>query len=194
MGMPQITPGRYKVWECVSALQKAIRRGQEVEALHWFYELEAAKLYALAANRVRICSQEDIGLADHNAVIFVHITLTDAERLYKGKNPAWRICIGNAIRTLCRARKSREGDHFQAAVQYRRAHSARINVPDHAKDHHTAAGRKLGRGLAFFRTEGAQLHPLASPDPYEADAYKQWAEEQDCRANQGKEQNLFPPA
>ena len=49
-------------------------------------------------------------------------------------------------------------------------------IPDWANDQHTLAGRKLGRGLDHFRSEGAKLvPPPTEPDPYEDEAYRLWA-------------------
>jgi hypothetical protein len=41
-------------------------------------------------------------------------------------------------------------------------------IPDWAKDGHTLAGKRLGRGLDYFRSEGAKLvPPPTANDPYE---------------------------
>jgi hypothetical protein len=43
-------------------------------------------------------------------------------------------------------------------------------------DQHTLAGRKLGRGLDHFRSEGAKLiPPPTDDDPYKDEAYRLWA-------------------
>jgi hypothetical protein len=43
-------------------------------------------------------------------------------------------------------------------------------------DQHTLAGKKLGRGLDHFRSEGAKLIPPPIDDnPYEDEAYRLWA-------------------
>jgi len=169
------TPGGYCPWECISALQKAVRRAQEPEALHWFLELEGAALFAWAVNRLRIVSHEDIGLADPTAALFANHAFDLAAKWKRGKNDAWKIAAGNGIRALCRAKKSREGDHFQAAVQGRRADGWHPDIPDFALDKHTRRGKKLGRGLDHFRNEGTKLVPPPDgPDPYEADAYRFW--------------------
>ncbi len=48
-------------------------------------------------------------------------------------------------------------------------------IPDWANDQHTLAGRKLGRGLDHFRSEGAKLIPPPTElDAYEAEAYRLW--------------------
>jgi hypothetical protein len=95
----------------------------------------------------------------------------DAEKL-----GASRLAIGNAIRLMSRARKSREGDHFAAAIGLRSLLEGYARtIPDWANDQHTLAGRKLGRGLDHFRSEGARLIPPSTgDDPYEDEAYRLW--------------------
>ena len=57
---------------------------------------------------------------------------------------------------MCRAKKSREGDHFAAAIGLReQLEGYAPTIPDRANDKHTLAGRKLGRGIDHFRKEGA---------------------------------------
>jgi hypothetical protein len=66
----------------------------------------------------------------------------------------------STIRLMCRAAKSREGDHFAAAIGLRSLlEGFAPEIPDWANDQHTLAGRKLGRGLDHFRQEGAKLVP-----------------------------------
>jgi hypothetical protein len=93
----------------------------------------------------------------------------DAEKL-----GASRLAIGNAIRLMCRAAKSREGDHFAAAVGLGSLlEGFAPEIPDWANDQHTLAGRKLGRGMQHFREEGAKLvPPPATKDAYEDEAYR----------------------
>jgi hypothetical protein len=45
-------------------------------------------------------------------------------------------------------------------------------VPDWALDGHTIEGKRMGRGLAYFREHSAKLVPPAKPDVYEAEAYR----------------------
>ena len=40
---------------------------------------------------------------------------------------------------------------------------------------HTLSGRRMGRGIDHFLTEGTKLVPPVKPDTYEAEARKQWA-------------------
>ena len=142
--------------------------------MYWFLALEESGVYNWAASRVRICAQEDVGLGDPGAILFAARAMDDADKWHKGKNDAWRIAVGNAIRALARANKSREGDHFQAAVQGERRYGPGLEIPDHALDKHTRAGRRLERGLAHFKTEGAKLSPAPEPDRYQDRAYTFW--------------------
>lgn len=87
------------------------------------------------------------------------------------------MAIGNAIRLMCRAPKSREGDHFHVVAGL----SAQLEgfvpeIPDWANDAHTLVGKKLRRGLDYFRQESTKLvPPPAAKDPYEDECYRLWA-------------------
>ena len=101
---------------------------------------------------------------------------------------ASRLAIGNAIRLMCSAAKSREGDHFAAAIVLRSLlEGFAPTIPDWANDQHTLAGRKLGRGLDHFRKEGAKLiPPPTGDDPYEEEAYRLWTIKQRASKRQAR--------
>jgi replication-associated recombination protein RarA len=69
---PQTTPGGYPVDEIKSALQKAIRRGREEDALHW-----CAKLYRVDPTnlwkRLHVIASEDIGVGSPSANFVVRV-------------------------------------------------------------------------------------------------------------------------
>ena len=165
----------------LSALQKLIRRGLELEAMRMAVELhQTSKNFAkMVCNRLEVIAHEDIDTqASPWIVPFVHVAAAqamlwyDAEKLGRSRMP-----IGNAIRLMCRAPKSRQGDHFQAAVGQAAELEAFVpTIPEWANDGHTLAGKRLGRGLDYFRTVSTQLvPPAAGSDPYENEAYRLWA-------------------
>jgi hypothetical protein len=95
----------------------------------------------------------------------------DQEKLGKS-----RMAVGNSIRMMCRAQKSREGDHFAAAFGWANIVAGFVpTIPEWAQDQHTMIGRRLGRGLEYFRTESTRLVPQPGKDAYEDLAYEMWA-------------------
>jgi replication-associated recombination protein RarA len=163
-------------FEIVSALQKHIRRGEEREAMHCFCELAhtSKAFFTRACNRLEIISHEDIGLANLEGVLFTAVCVDQAKRFYDPeKHAKWRMPIGNAIRALCRGQKSREGDHFQAAIGGQAMFDGIApEIPDYALDGHTRKGKMLGRGPDFFREVSCKLIPKPNnPDPYEDEAH-----------------------
>jgi hypothetical protein len=83
----------------------------------------------------------------------------------------------------CRAKKSREGDHFGIAIDQGNLIGGKVPViPDWALDGHTLAGKKMGRGLDYFREHSAKLVPPAAKDEYEDEAYRML----ELKAKQGK--------
>lgn len=167
-------------FECLSAMQKCVRRGLEREAMEFACELgHTSKAFAtMVTNRLQIISHEDVGLAAPDVIQLVYTCCQQAKVFYDPKKIGqWRMMIGTAIRAMCRAEKSREGDHFQAAIGFQSLLNEYVpEVPDWAYDQHTMQGRKKGRGLDFFRTESTKLNlPPTRPDPYEDEAYEMWA-------------------
>jgi len=173
------TAHNLSAFDCLSAMQKCIRRGLEREAMEFACELgHTSKAFAtMVVNRLEIINHEDIGLAAPELIPLVATCCEQARRLYKpDKLGLWRMIAGTAIRAMCRAPKSREGDHFQAAVGLcNQLLDEAPEIPDWALDMHTVRGRKLGRDLDHFRAEGAQLVPAPDgPDLYEDECYEMW--------------------
>ncbi len=184
--------------EIISALQKCIRRGMEREAMELACEMiHTKKAYCtMVCNRLELICHEDIGLACPELIAIVATCCEQAGRFYpssadatKGKFAKPRMIVGNAIRLMCRAAKSREGDHFQAAIGLRQQLEHVIpQIPEWACDMHTHRGRALGRGLEHFLSDSVELHPAAESDNYEDEAHRLWRVKHESKANQGRTQ------
>ena len=166
---------------CISAMQKCIRRGLERQAMEFACELiHSSKAFcSMAANRIELISHEDIdALSQPHIVPFVRAACEQAKEWWNTEKPGKaRLPLGNAIMIMCRARKSRQADHFSGAVGLPSQIGGYVpEVPDWAYDHHTGIGLKKGRGLAFFRKESTKLNPpQENKDEYEEEFYK-WQE------------------
>lgn len=163
MGLMARTVNGYDPFEVMSAFQKCVRRGHEREAMLWALEmLHSSKAYTtMICNRIRVIAHEDIGLGDVQAVMFAVQTLDFVEY----GRPPWKMAIGNVVRSLCRAAKSREGDEFLwLTLNEWVDNSGPGEVPDFALDRHTIRGKKMGRGLDHFLEEGTLLDPPAEDD------------------------------
>jgi replication-associated recombination protein RarA len=165
---------------CISALQKAIRRGLEREAIEFACELihSSRAFHSMVCNRLEVICHEDLHtIAAPHVFPFVAASLAASRDRYAKSIGEARLIIGNVVRIMCRSPKSRAGCHFAAAIGLRSMlEQFAPTIPDWANDQHTLAGRKLGRGLDHFRSEGAKLvPPPTEPDAYEVEAYRLWA-------------------
>lgn len=144
-----------------------IRRGLEAEAMEFACELiHSSKVAHHGLYRLEVICHEDLDtLAAPHVFPFVATSLAASKERYSSKPGEVRLMIGNAIRMMCRAPKSRAGCHFATAIGLRSTLEGFVpTIPDWANDQHTLAGRKLGRGLDHFRSEGARLIPPKSYD------------------------------
>jgi replication-associated recombination protein RarA len=164
------TVGGHDAAEVVSWLQKAIRRGEEEDAVYCVVQLERSGLGPWAWKRLRVIVSEDVGLAwpEGPAVIAaLHATYVDLRRgaPKQPKLRPWRMPLVHAVLLLCRAPKSRLVDVVQITA-FR--DDERREVPEYAVDKHTARGRRMRRGWEHFWTEGTRLEPHAE-QPREAE-------------------------
>jgi hypothetical protein len=175
------TVHRLPALTCISALQKCIRRGMEREAMEFAVELlhTSKPFCSMVCKRLEVICHEDLDCISQPWLVpFVHAATAQAREWFELPNPGKsRMALGNVIRVMCRARKSRQGDHFQSAIGWRSLLEGYApEFPDWVHDGHTQKGRTLGRGLEFFRNESTRLvPPPAEPDPYEDEAYRMWA-------------------
>lgn len=156
--------------ECISAIQKGIRRNQERIAMDFAVEMtQTSKGFcSWVCNRLRIISHEDIdNMTQPEIVPFVHTCTEQAKEMYKDGDPGPSLmAIGNAIRIMARAQKSREGDNFQITTRLNNILNGPPEVPDCALDKHTRRGKAMGRGFTFFVEEGTKLSPDSGNDRY----------------------------
>lgn len=185
------TPGGYQNGEVASALQKAIRRGNEREALFWATELDLGGGGAYVWKRLLIISSEDVGIADTSVAVAVRALYDNwLEMTKKVRDPRYagfyRVFLLHAVCVLARAPKSRMLDH--ALIVMYAAERPHPPIPDYALDWHTSEGRNRGRGAQHFLDEGAKLANVSpTPDPYEAEGRSRliaWEKEK-AREKQG---------
>jgi replication-associated recombination protein RarA len=161
-------------FECVSAMQKCIRRGLERDAMLFAMEmcLSSKAFFTRALNRLFVIAHEDIGLADMQSVTFAVVNLEACRGMYDPEKAGrYALALGNAIRALCRANKSREGDWFGIVAIRSIRGGKKPEVQDWMLDMHTRRGKQMGRGLDHFLNDGMVLHPAPErPEPYELEA------------------------
>jgi hypothetical protein len=113
-------------------------------------------------------------MADPNVCVQVRALYENWVEQKKNKEDrslAERLFLVHAILILVRARKSRMVDH-SLIVCYEGQREKR-KIPDVALDMHTIKGRKMGRGVDHFFSEGALLENAVyfSQDPSEFNSY-----------------------
>jgi len=177
-------------FECVSALQKCIRRNMEAEAVHFALEMATSSkgFCTRILNRLVVIAQEDIGLADVPTVTYVLETVAAARQIYsKDKTNRTNVSITNAVMALCRANKGRSGNWLSAISVDAVERGITPVVEDWMLDQHTQKGKKMGRGFEHFLAEGLKLVPDPEhPELYETqgiEVRRRQAEEQ--QANRG---------
>jgi replication-associated recombination protein RarA len=158
---------RRAVDECVSALQKAIRRGELEHACWWAAELDRSGHGALAWSRLETICSEDVGPALPHGPAVVEALRQQWDRAKKRRNAnrPERLPLMHAVLLLAGAPKTRIVDHA-AWASY--GHDDRLfDVPDWALDMFTARGKRMGRGADHWETSSALLVNEADlPDPF----------------------------
>lgn len=137
-----------------SALQKAIRRGDEETALRAAAELDQSGFTAYVWFRLMTIASEDVGLADSNVIVQVNSLHDAAMKAQQRPRGDGTLHLMHAVLAVVRAPKSRIVDHAVLAM-YRDPQPTAI--PDVAFDKHTREGRQRGRGWEHFWEEGALL-------------------------------------
>ncbi|MGB8648037.1 MAG: hypothetical protein WCF84_22570 [Anaerolineae bacterium] len=169
------TQNDYDLLEVVSALQKEIRRGNEEQAMYWALEL-VPHFEQYLWKRLTVIVNEDIGIANP---LLLQLVPTQRTVYFdfrtENRDGSARLALANAILLMCRSPKSRIADHFQCAVNQDRLHGLHLEVPDYALDKHTGRGKRRGRDVQHWLTEGCQLNPVSEiVDGYAVRAADWW--------------------
>jgi len=158
----------YAAPECVSALQKAIRRCDDQQALYWAVELDRSGLGFYVWRRLLIIVSEDIGLAEPEMPAIIKALYDTWRELtaWNNRNNPQRLMLCHAVLLMARAKKSRTLDHA-THVAYT-INDRLFEIPDYALDFHTREGKRQGNGLDHWYKEAAFLNNQAEiDDPWE---------------------------
>jgi hypothetical protein len=145
--------------ECISGLQKMIRRGKEKEALILMQELCSSGYPAAVARRLMIIAVEDIGLANPKVVAQVYALCMGYLVLKKdmgaGRDPE-PLAIYMSVMLLARSPKNRETDDAQIwmlAAREKKLVDIQKVIDDNPciPDRHTDSGKTRLRNLAIAR-------------------------------------------
>lgn len=158
----------YDFYECASAMQKAVRRGDSRVAGYFALELWSSGYDNYVWKRLFTISAEDC----------YGIITKEIEALWQGytlvnngaKEKKGRIFISKAVLILCDCRKNRDADHLQNFIYDRGDVDVEkwfddvrrfpVQVPEYTFDVHTLKGKKKGMTKEdFFRDEMAALTP-----------------------------------
>lgn len=163
-----ITPRGYARDECVSALQKEIRRGRELEAVWWAMELVEMGDVDGLWRRLCVIAAEDVGMGDPEALEQFNICLSLFRRA-RGSHGD-RIIITLAILRLARAKKNREANMLTTVIQRMRENGETLPIPDYARDTHTKAGRARfssdAEAFAWWIEVGQRCENTVGPNRY----------------------------
>ena len=163
----------YDLFECASAVQKAIRRNDPKVAGYFALEMLESGFHKFVWKRVATTSAEDCA-----GIVTQEITaLWDCfNKVNEGKREKkkGRIFLTKAVLLLCQVPKSRDPDHFQNFVydegigmddeaidaMIAEVRAEKQDIPDYALDVHTRRGKTRGATKEdFFRDEHAALEP-----------------------------------
>lgn len=152
------TTNGYSLPEATSALQKEIRRGNEVKAGYWAYELFQSGYSNHLWNRLNVIMCEDIGSVDV-AVLVSSLRSSFEYIAKKSKTSQHWLLVAMAIRAMCQAAKTQVNNDFAYYVILVHEQGTRLPIPDYALDMHTQRGKAKGRGFPHFWNEAGLIAP-----------------------------------
>ena len=184
-----IGEGLYEFDTASSALQKAIRRGQEYNAVFFAYVLHTSGYGDYVWKRLSVIASEDVGNGNPQAAILVSCLRDSWERYHKKvREPVLDkfLFIVQAILFMCRAEKSRENDSLANLVEENWKNGQRLEIQSEAKDPHCSVGRKVwGRfgdltdgmeekRIEMWFSEWSKVNKTAYPDKWETELKNIW--------------------
>ena len=170
------TTGGHKLPEVVSALQKAIRRGNVDDALYWATDMYQTGYAEYCWKRLRIITSEDVGLADLDMpqrIAALYQFWLDQKKKKDTTHEPERMFLVHAVILLAQAPKSRLVDDALTAHWGFHTHASyRRDIPDYALDRHTQRGKQMGRGVDHVFEVGYHLENQVGENPYRDCAYE----------------------
>lgn len=170
-----LTKHNYDFYECASALQKAVRRGEEDDAMFWAVELYESGYQNYVWKRMIIMCSEDVGLGEPSCIVQVMALKQSYDYLRAAKDyGAMKLPFTHAVLCLVRSRKSRYCDHA-ITVYWDKVEKERRAFKDYVFDMHTRRGKAMGRGLKFFYTDSCLVNnanKLSGEEELEAKAWE----------------------
>ena len=151
----------YDMFEVVSAFQKEIRRGNEMEAMFWGVELYESGFIPYAWKRMMVMSTEDVGLANPNAPMIINALKQQYDLLYSptDKRQQQRLPYTQAILFLVNTPKTRHTDwalNYHWDTHFEK--ESRLEIPDYALDIHTRRGKIMGKTIVDFFEAGSIIN------------------------------------
>ena len=158
-GYELTTRSGYRLDEVISSLQKEIRRGNELMATYWAFELNDSGFWRYLFRRLTVISGEDLGLANIQGLILVSSTYTSL-LLQNAKQKIVQVdnnIIGLVVSYLARSPKSRHIDYLGGVILKRKEKGWKPQIPGYAKDQHTSIGKAMGKDDNEFFREGSRI-------------------------------------
>jgi replication-associated recombination protein RarA len=160
--------------ELISALQKCIRRGLTENALMVAREMfvSGPALRAHMWQRLQVIACEDVGDGSYSEPVVLDSLCRIYERVIgESESDGW-VTVVHAVRFLADRSKDRTSSEVAALVISWHDQGAPVEIPDAAVDMHTARGRAMGRGLAHYASDGAQV--ANERDGRDTSYYERW--------------------
>ncbi len=184
------TKNGFSYYEAVSAMQKAIRRCEESEAVFWAIELFESNYISHVWNRLFVIAHEDIGLAEQgfSAKLVGLKQSYDYLEQHRPKKISKRLVFLQTIITFARAKKSRYIDYAYSVYWDQHDEIAQNKeVPYFCYDMHTRIGKAMGKGMDHFYQESAKINNFGEVEGEEE--FKEMAKEIDKKPKPPKQDN-----